>query len=264
MNRPRVRFVIGGAQKCGTSALASYLAEHTGLALPAGKEAHVFDAPDFDEAWDAGAVDRRYAEHFAHAPPEALCGDATPIYLFHPRSIARIARYNPAMRWIVLLRDPVERALSHYWMERGRGTETWPLWPALLAERWRLRGHRDDFAPDSPLRRFSYRARGDYARQLDALFARFPREQVLILLAHDLAKRPGPCLERVYAFLEVDPPAQAPAARSVFSGDYPRWPAKSLRRRLLERLMRRPRRDLLARYGIGFGEPRPATMRADD
>lgn len=264
MSAPRIGFVIGGAQKCGTSALASYLAEHPGLALPAAKEAHVFDAPDFDDGWDAAAVDRRYAPHLAHAPERALCGDATPIYLFHPRCIGRIARYNPGMRWIVLLRDPVERALSHYWMERGRGTETWPLWPALLLERWRLRGHGDDFALDSPLRRHSYRARGEYARQLDALFGRFPREQVLILLSHDLAERPRPCLERVYAFLEVDPPAQAPVPRSVFAGDYPRWPAGSPRRRLLEQLMRRPRRELLARYGIGFGEARPATMRADD
>ena len=47
---PRVRFLIGGVQKAGTTALASYLATHPGLRLPAGKEAHVFDAPDFDDS----------------------------------------------------------------------------------------------------------------------------------------------------------------------------------------------------------------------
>src|SRR3546814_4841803 len=78
-----------------------------------------------------------------------------------------------------LLRDPVDRALSHYHMERARHTEHWPLWPAMLLERWRLRGHHDDFADGSPLRHFSYRARGDYAAQLDALYRHFPPHQVL-------------------------------------------------------------------------------------
>ena len=60
------------------------------------------------------------------------------------RQKTRIARYNPAMRWIVLLREPAERALSHHHMERSRGRERWPLWLALLLERWRLAGHHDE------------------------------------------------------------------------------------------------------------------------
>ena len=50
---PRVRFVIGGVQKVGTTALATFLGAHPGVALPDGKEAHLFDAPEFDDAWDA-------------------------------------------------------------------------------------------------------------------------------------------------------------------------------------------------------------------
>ena len=55
---PRVRFVVGGVQKGGTTALASFLGRCPQVVLPAGKEAHVFDAPDFDEGWDVAAVDR--------------------------------------------------------------------------------------------------------------------------------------------------------------------------------------------------------------
>ena len=57
---PRIAFVVGGVQKAGTSALAQYLRASPGLRLPTDKEAHVFDAPDFDEAWSAAEVDARH------------------------------------------------------------------------------------------------------------------------------------------------------------------------------------------------------------
>lgn len=219
---PRIGFVIGGVQKGGTTALARFLGRHPQLALPAGKEAHVFDAPDFDECWTAAQIDARYAALFPQVQADAAClhGDATPIYGFHPRLVARIARYNPRMRWILILRHPVERAFSHYQMERARGGEPWPLWPALLLERWRLRGHADDFSADSPLRRFSYRARGGYARQLDALYAHFPRRQVLLLRNAELSAQPQHALARVCAFLGVAPLARAAGDERIFEGGY--------------------------------------------
>ena len=161
---PRIGFLIGGVQKAGTTALARYLAGHPQLALPQRKEAHVFDDPGFEADWDRARIDREYARHFDAGSDDRLHGDATPIYLFHPTLVERIAAYNPAMRWIVLLRDPVERAISQYGMERARGDEHWPLWAALLFERLRLRGHHHDWSPASPLRHWSYRARGDYGR----------------------------------------------------------------------------------------------------
>ena len=155
---PRIAFLVGGVQKAGTSALAQYLRASPGLRLPADKEAHVFDGPDFDEGWSPAEVDAHHAHKLPGDVPGTLLGDATPFYLFHPRCVARIARYNPAMRWIVLLRDPVERARSQHHMERERGHERLPLWLAVLLERRRLRGHADDLARGSRLRRCSYRA----------------------------------------------------------------------------------------------------------
>lgn len=251
MSTPRVGFVIGGAQKAGTSALAAYLARHPAIALPRGKEAHVFDAPDFDEAADAGAIDARYVTHFDARPPGVLHGDATPIYMLHPRLIARIHRYNPAMRWILLLRHPVDRALSHYHMERARGDESLPLWLALALERWRLRGHADDFALDSPLRRHSYRLRGDYARQLDALHACFPREQVLVLRQEALADAPGAAVARCLAFLGLPAVISGDAYPRVHAGDYRPWPPGDWRRRTIAWWWRR---DLQAqrRHGLDW------------
>ena len=250
---PLVRFVVGGVQKGGTSALVHYLRGHPGLRLPRDKEAHVFDATDFDEASTPAQVDARYAAHFDHvADAGTLHGDATPFYLVHPRVIDRIARYNPAMRWIVLLREPAERALSQFHMERSRGKERWPLWPALLLERWRLQGHGDDLSPCSPLRRHGYRLRGDYARQLDALYARFPREQVLLLMNRDLRVDPTDTVARACRFLGIEPLQGALPHETVFAGDYARGGRDSHGLRLLRWLMRRELRDMQARYGITF------------
>ena len=249
---PRIAFVVGGAQKAGTSALAQYLRASPGLRLPADKEAHVFDAPDFDEASPAAEVDARHADRFPDRAEGKLLGDATPFYLFHPRCVARIARYNPAMRWIVLLRDPVERAHSQHHMERERGHERLPLWLAVLLERRRLRGHADDLARGSRLRRCSYRARGDYARQLDTLYTHFPREQVLLLRSERLRNDTEACVRDACRFLGVPPPAPGTAYEPVFVGDYRPASPGSPGARLLRWLMRRELRDMRERYGIVF------------
>jgi len=255
MPEPRIRFVLGGVQKAGTSALAHYLGLHPRLRLPADKEAHVFDAPGFDEAWTSAQIDSLHAGRFDRgSDAEALHGDATPFYLVHPRVVARIARYNPAMRWIVLLRDPAERALSQFHMERQRGKERWPLWPALLLERWRLRAHADDFSRTSPLRRHGYRLRGDYARQLDALHARFPREQVLLLSNRELREDPTGTLRKACAFLGVDPLPGDLRPEIVLAGDYAPPPRNGIRMRLLRWLMRRELREMRERYGIAFDD----------
>ena len=98
---PRIGFLIGGVQKAGTTALSRYLASHPALALPAAKEAHVFDDPRFEESWDRKRIDDEYARHFGPTDDSRLHGDATPIYFFHPTLVRRIAAYNPSMRWIV-------------------------------------------------------------------------------------------------------------------------------------------------------------------
>lgn len=250
MTSPRVRFVIGGAQKSGTTALARYLAQHPGVRLPTAKEAHVFDAPDFNDRLSPAEIDARYVAHFTDGDVAALHGDATPIYMLRPALLDRIKRYNPAMRWIILLRDPIDRAISHYHMERARGLETWPMLPAFLFERWRLAGHLDDLAHDSPLRTHSYRLRGDYATQLDALHARFDSSQVLLLRNDELRHAPHEVLNRVYGFLGIGAPARLPDVETVFEGRYP--PPSRLVRAVLAGLLYMPRRRLAARHGIRF------------
>ena len=250
-----MRFVIGGAQKAGTSALAAYLSMHPSIRLPRAKEAHVFDAPDFDDAADTPSIDARYAASFPLDPRTdasgALHGDATPIYMFHPTLVARIARYNPRMRWIILLRDPVDRAISHWHMERARGADRWPMLPAMLLEDWRLHGHADDLRQLSPLRTYSYRRRGDYARQLDTLYSTFPHDQLLVLRSSDLRDAPAATLSHVHRFLGVT--QRVPVDHDlapVFEGRYAVPGPLAPTRLLLRALTYRMRRRLRIRHGL--------------
>ena len=220
MPEPRIGFLIGGVQKAGTSALARYLSAHPGIALAARKEAHVFDAPDFDDGWTSQQVDARFAARLGPVGAARLLGDATPLTVFHPTLVARVARYNPAMRWVLLLRDPVERAISHYFMERARGAEPRTLLGAVLAEPARLRAHQHDFAAGSPLRKWSYVARGRYARQLDSVLTHFPRQQLLLLRSQDLAADPHATTSRVLGFLGLPGLDAVAALGRVFEGNY--------------------------------------------
>lgn len=250
MAEPRIRFLIGGVQKAGTTALARYLAAHPGLALPTDKEAHVFDDPDFDDAWSPERIDAWAADRWSQPADGRLHGDATPLTIAHPRLIERVARYNPAMRWIVLLRDPVERAVSHYYMIRGWGHEPRGLLWAVLAEPLRLRRGSGDWSMRAPARFWSYVSRGRYARQLDVLFRHFPREQVLLLRSRDLAERPDETVASVLAFLGVAPFPAPPVFERAFEGSYQPLPWWSPGRWLLKFRLRGEKRALRRRHGV--------------
>ena len=202
----QVAFIVAGVQKAGTTALFDYLSEEPGVALPRVKEVHFFD----DETQDWRAPD--YAAYHAHfeAPDGRLRGEATPIYLSWPNSLERIAAYNPAMKLIVLLRDPVERAWSHWKMEYARGAETQPFAWCIRAGRRRLL----DAEPWGHHRVFSYVERGFYGEQLERLYGLFAREQVLVLRADNLDRAPAETLACVRTFLGLSGGA-APAPRRV-------------------------------------------------
>ena len=85
-----------------------------GTSVP--REVHLFDAPDYSPDWTPARIDDRYRPCFALCDDGTLQGEATPIYLFLPVIAGELKRYNPGLKLIVLLRDPVERAISHFYM----------------------------------------------------------------------------------------------------------------------------------------------------
>jgi len=215
--RALVSFIIAGVQKGGTTALFDYLAEFPDIALPDVKELHFFD----DEARDWRAPD--YADYHARFadPAGRPCGEATPIYSYWPNSLERIAAYNPAMKLVIVLRDPVERAWSHWRMEYARGVETRPFAWCVREGRQRL----FDAEPWGHHREFSYVERGFYGEQAERVLSLFPKAQALFLKSDDLRADPGPALAQVRALLGL-PPAATPAPREVHVGREMAYPSQ--------------------------------------
>lgn len=200
MHRP-VDFIIIGTQKGGTTALYEYMREQPAFSLPETKELHFFD----DDAEDWAAPDyARYHRQFRSDGWDRIVGEATPIYCYWPQSLERIARYNPSIKLIYLLRDPVERAWSHWKMEFARGHESNPFSWCIREGRARLKAG----SPDGHRRAFSYVERGFYGDQLQRVFSLFPREQVKVLRSTDLLSTPDEVMSQLSTFL--DGPAPVP------------------------------------------------------
>lgn len=195
--------MVAGVQKAATTTLHALLQGQPGLAAPPGrKELHFFDN---DEA--TGWLEPDYEvlhSAFDGTPPEALWFESTPSTLFWPGALARVRDYNPAMKLVLVFRDPVERAVSAWRMERARGVEQLGFAEALAAEYERCAGGGE------ALRRFSYRRRGLYGAQLDAALALFPRDQILLLRFEDVVTQPGETLARIARFAGVEEPEAPP------------------------------------------------------
>lgn len=212
----RPHFVVGGTQKGGTTALARFLGAHPEICFAKHKEAHFFDRPDFPEGASFDALNVAYAQKF---PPEwagKIVGEGTPIYMYLPGVAERIRAYYPDMRWVLLLRHPVDRAVSHYSMEWARGGEWLPLPLALRAERFRCWYDQGWLAWKTSLRHHSYLDRGRYSGQIERLWRLFGRERVLVLTHEELRDQHAETLRRVYAFLGVQRRDLIPAQEAVF------------------------------------------------
>ncbi|MEW6441351.1 MAG: sulfotransferase domain-containing protein [bacterium] len=212
----RIDFVIAGTQKGGTTALAKFLSEHPGICIAPGKEVHFFDReplflgphPDYEA----------YHRAFPNYRAGQAAGESTPVYMYLPQVAERLAAYNPRMKLVVLLRNPIERAYSHFIMEKSRNREPLAFAQAIRREGARLQGYRESGNRDG-LARHSYVDRGRYARQLQNLYRCFPRSQVMLLASEDLSRAHARTLLEIYAFLGVEA-VGPPPARQILSQSY--------------------------------------------
>lgn len=194
-------FLGVGAQKGGTTSLHRLLRAHPQVFLPAEKELHYF-SKRYGEglAW--------YSAQYAAAEPHQRCGEITPYYLFHPEAPRRIHDLLPDMLLIVLLRDPVERALSQYFHSRRLGLEPLELEAALAAETERMAGAAAALARTDGLhlshQEHSYVSRSRYERQLERYGELFPPQQLLMLKSEDLFLQPAVVWEEVQRFLGLE------------------------------------------------------------
>jgi hypothetical protein len=204
-------FLICGGQRCGTTSLYRALAAHPAVLKPVlHKGVHYFDTGyHHGPRWYRAHFPRqhiadRIADRLGIAP---MAFESSPYYLYHPHAIARIAEDLPGVRLIVLVRDPVTRAHSQHAHELARGYESEPSFSRALAlEPARLCGQAERLLADPGYRSFAhqhhaYRARGEYARYLDALTEYLPRERILVLESTDLFQRPRVTYDTVLQFL---------------------------------------------------------------
>jgi hypothetical protein len=211
-------FIIIGTQKGGTTFFNQLLAQHPHVKRAFLKEVHYFDL-NFDKGinWYRSNFPVRTSKNHGY-----VTGEASPYYMFHPHAARRASAVVPNAKLIVLLRDPVDRAYSHYQHQalraRGENRETLPFERALEAEEGRLRGEVERMLQDehylSPNHRnFSYLARGVYIDQLLSWSRHFDRTQMLILKSEDLFCDMPSILRATSAFLEI--PDWAPEAYSI-------------------------------------------------
>ena len=224
--------LVIGAQRSGTSSLYKHLGRHPNVAPSLRKEIEYFSIDHArGETWYRAHFPlelRRRVARWRSRP--WITFEATPDYLFDPRVPERVARELPGVKLIVVLRDPVARAVSHYHHNVRHGLEHLGLAEALAAEDERLAGAYQEVLdhPDSralALRRFAYVGRGRYAEQLDRWRAAFPAERMIIVRSSDLFDAGGATFGRILDFLGL-PPWQPEefrnySYRNPFDGDYP-------------------------------------------
>ncbi|WP_114422916.1 sulfotransferase [Nocardioides houyundeii] len=196
--------VVVGAQRCGTTTLFRMLESHPHLVRPTQDKGTGY----FDDNFAKGS--RWYRAHFPLkltgrllAGPEAMAFECSGYYLFHPLAAERLAAALPRAQVVVLVRDPVERAMSAHRHELARGFEELPLDEALSVEGERLDGEVDRLVGDPGYRSYTHRhhaylARGEYGRQISRFVDTMGAERVHVVDADAFFDDPA----REYAKLQ--------------------------------------------------------------
>jgi hypothetical protein len=198
--------MIAGTQKSGTSVLNYYLNQHPAIAVAHRKEAHMIDHPRrhfFDNETLFGSGNVSYDILHDDVPvtrKTMVCGSCTPVYTYWKPAMQRIRDYNSSIKLIILLRNPIDRAFSHWNMQRDRNLESLDFLDAVEAEEERARK-----AYPLQLRKHSYVDRGFYSEQMERVFRLFPREQVLVIKFDDLRKDYRAAVNQAFDFLNVPP-----------------------------------------------------------
>lgn len=186
-----------------------YMGQHPHLIPSHKKEIHFFDGglnPEVDtykkgETW--------YRSHFPlkqEGGNAQKAFEASPLYIFNPLTPQRIAGLIPEVRIIVVLRNPVMRAISHYFQEKRKGRETLPLMKALHAEEKRLKPlvAKQDYKNEIYIHH-SYKSRGLYYKQIERYLDYFSMRNILVINSEKLFTQPAPTLRRAFDFVGVDP-----------------------------------------------------------
>lgn len=193
--KPEINFVCVGAQKAGTSSLHDILKQHSDICLAANKETHFFDE---DENYAKG-LDWYYDTFYSHYSGEKICGECTPEYMFFEEVPERIFKaFGADIKIVFILRNPVDRAYSHYMMSKKRRYETMPFEEAIEVENKRIT--KDYFHKSH----YSYLSRGYYSDQIKRYLEYFPKENMFFIrFEEDFVKNRKATIDELCSFLGV-------------------------------------------------------------
>lgn len=194
-------FLIIGAQKSGTTALFNRLQQHPQIVSPLKKEVHFFD-DNFERGMDW------YLSHFPLVnDADLITGEGSPFYLFSPDVPARVRDVLPSVKLIAILRNPVERAISHYWHERRYRFESASFEVAIEREMTMLKSGEWDLSDRSvefAERHYTYLSRGLYVDQIGRWSDLFQFDQLKIIRHETFLERPQAVLASLCDYLNVD------------------------------------------------------------
>ena len=219
-HRSLPHFMIIGTQKGGTSTLYEFLKNHPRIVPATKKEVHYFDLNyEKGEVW--------YRSHFPRSRQlegGKQTGEGSPYYLFHPHVPGRIRELVPEIRLIALLRNPVHRAISHYFHVMQRWGDPWEMEKAFHEEEQRISRERTRLEQDPTYtsevyQRYSYKARGIYVDQIARYLNYFNRNQLLVLSSEQMFSSPEPAYRKVLDFLKL-PSINIPAVNPRNIGQY--------------------------------------------
>ncbi len=196
-------FVIIGGGKCGTTSLYNYLTEHPDIFRASWKEIHYFDT--YMTGWYRSNFPTIFTK-IKHK--NFITGESSPYYLYHPLAAQRMAKMNPNAKLIIVLRDPGDRAYSHYNHTVRNGDEKLSFINALKEEPKRLEEPTKklleyDWFSSAKHRAFSYLGRGLYYKQITNWMKYYPSKQFYFIKSEDMAKQPQQILNKIYKFLVV-------------------------------------------------------------
>lgn len=187
-------FIGLGAQKTGTTSLFNYLQGHPDICLASGKETNFF----YKDALYSKGLKYYEEKFFRHCSPGTVKGEISPNYLYHTCCIERLLTLPNPVKFIIMFRNPIDRAYSNYWMEIRRGKEKLSFAEAVEREPERIKkGVREKNT-------YSYIHRGFYDEQVAAYMDAFPDAKFLFILSEDLKCDRQNTMETILRFLGVD------------------------------------------------------------
>ncbi len=191
-------FLVAGSMKCGSSTLHQLLAQHPDIFMTEKKEQRYFSS----EPWRRVSVDE-YQEHFREGQKHKFRGESTPKYIATKRAVPLIHAYNPDMKLVIIVRDPVTRILSHihYTYRKIHKMESSDIKLEHVLYELNRNGWWYRFLRPMNLTHY---CRGRYVDHLDRVVRYFPRSNVKIVRFEDMIENPLSVANDVFAFLGAD------------------------------------------------------------